>query len=175
MGVISATVGVWLIERAGVSAQAWPVTIALASAMATAIAMLGLHQLRGVDSRAIVAHFAGVAFVVSSVVLVWARVPVGSAFRDPQTLGVLLGVAATGTLGQLCLTRAYATGNPARLATIGLTQVVFALAIDVVFWGRSLTVGSFTGFLMVLAPSALLSGLAARGARRISARVNRQS
>lgn len=162
LGVICATLGVWLIERGGFSAQAWPVTVALASALATAIAMLGLHRLRNVDPRAIVAHFAGVAFVVASAALAWKRIAIAPVFRDKETVALLLGVATTGTTGQLCLTRAYASGNPARLATVGLTQVVFALVIDVLFWGRTVTALVGAGFFLVLAPSALLSGLATR-------------
>ena len=45
---------------------------------------------------------------------------------------------------------------------IGLTQVVFALGFDVVLWQRSLTPMTLAGFVLVLAPTALLSGRAGR-------------
>jgi drug/metabolite transporter (DMT)-like permease len=161
-GVLLAGAGVVLIERPGFSMPLWPTIVALTSAFATSVAMLGLHRLRSVDPRAIVAHFAGVAFLVASVALLPNRQWLTSALLSTQTLALLLGVAVTGSIGQFCLTNAYARGRPASLAVIGLSQVVFALVFDVVFFHRTLTPLTMLGFAMVLAPSALLSGMAGR-------------
>jgi drug/metabolite transporter (DMT)-like permease len=73
-----------------------------------------------------------------------------------------MGVGASGTLGQILLTKAYAAGNPAKVATVGLTQVVFAMGFDVLFWNRELTPGTILGFGLVLAPTTWLSIRSAR-------------
>lgn len=160
IAVACASVGVLLIEGPTFSTEAWPTVVALTSAFATSVAMLGLHRLRAIDARAIVAHFAGLAFVVSTLAVLLNRYVITQRLLDRQTLMLLAGVAVTGTIGQFCLTRAYSLGKPARLATIGLMQVVFALAFDIFLWGRVLSPVVILGFIMVLTPSAGLAGLA---------------
>ena len=71
-------------------------------------------------------------------------------------------MGVTGTLGQVLLTKAYAAGAPAKVAVVGLTQVVFAMGFDVALWGRSLTPAALAGFALVLAPTTWLSIRAAR-------------
>ena len=41
----------------------------------------------------------------------------------------MLGVGVTATFGQMCLTRAFTAGDPAKVSVICLTQVVFAFAL----------------------------------------------
>ena len=64
----SGLVGVFLIESPRLEGDRLAVVVALLSSMSTAVAMLGLHRLRAIDARAVVAHFAGVASVLS---LIW--------------------------------------------------------------------------------------------------------
>src|SRR5262249_38881507 len=75
---------------------------------------------------------------------------------DPLILPLLLAVGVTGTLGQILLTRAYAAGAPARVAVLGLTQVVFGMGFDVLLWQRTLPPASLAGTALVLAPTAWL-------------------
>ncbi len=72
----------------------------------------------------------------------------------------------TGTLGQILLTKAYAAGAPAKVAVVGLTQVLFAMGFDVAALGpaRS-TLVALAGFVLVLAPTTWLSIRSARGSR----------
>ena len=49
----------------------------------------------------------------------------------------LLGVGLSATVGQIFLTKAFTVGPPAQLSVVGLSQVVFALLLEVVLWGRS--------------------------------------
>jgi drug/metabolite transporter (DMT)-like permease len=170
-GVVSGLVGVALIQRPhlGGSGDGFATTVALVSSVSTAVALLGLHRLRHLDTRAVVAHFAGVATLVSLAWLATRPQILTPALLRPTTLLLLSGVAVSGTIGQFCLTRAYAMGTPARMSVIGLTQVVFAIGFDVVLWHRSLTPPILVGFALVLAPTAWLSG---RARRRI-ARDNR--
>jgi drug/metabolite transporter (DMT)-like permease len=171
-GVACGLAGVALIQRPHLRGDNLAAAVALASSFSTAVAMIGLHRLRGVDARAVVAHFAGVASLVAAVWLV-ARDGLGpqapasvagggtvtaSAFpaAGPVTLLLLLGVGVTGTVGQIFLTKAYAAGAPARVAVLGLTQVVFGMGFDVALWHRSLPPASLAGTVLVLAPTAWL-------------------
>ncbi|MHC5544863.1 EamA family transporter, partial [Singulisphaera rosea] len=76
---------------------------------------------------------------------------------DSMTVLMLLGVGATGTVGQYFRTRAFASGSPAKVAGIGLSQVVFGMVFDMVFWGRSLTPIGLLGFALVLIPTAWMT------------------
>jgi drug/metabolite transporter (DMT)-like permease len=135
-------------------ALSFAVPLALFAAFTSAVAMLGLHRLRDVDSWAIVVHFSGVstAFVLVSW-LFGAAPPVEQVF-DGQVLLLLLGVGATATLGQICLTRAFTTGQPARVSVVGLAQILFALGLDVLIADRSFELTTLAGIGLVVAPTA---------------------
>ena len=162
LGMISGLVGVVLIQRPHLGGDRFAVLVALLSSVSTAVAMMGLHRLRGLDPRAVVAHFAGVASLIAGAWLLLRRDAIMPTTLDSTTILLLLGVGVSGTAGQFFLTRAYASGPPTQVALIGLTQVVFALGFDVVLWRRSMTAFTLAGFVLVLAPTALLSGRAGR-------------
>ena len=164
VGMACGLLGVALIQRPHLGGDTLAVAAAVASSATTAVALMGLHRLRGVDTRAVVAHFAAVGSLVAAgwLGVRWASGSVPNVSLDPSTLGMLLGVAVVGTVGQFCLTRAYALGAPTRVAVVGLSQVAFAMILDVAIWGRSMTPLTLLGFGLVLAPTALLTG----GARR---------
>lgn len=170
VGVASGLLGVALIQRPSLSGDDFAASVALASSVATALAMLGLHRLKGVDPLAILAHFSGVASVIAVTWLVARRGEIAPGRPDLVTMLLLLGVGVSGTVGQFFLTKAYAAGVPAKVAVISLTQVVFGMAFDMAFWGRTLTPSGLLGFALVLAPTAWLTsragqGRAARGLR----------
>lgn len=161
LGVGCGLAGVALIEQPHLDADGnrLAAIAALVASFWTAIAMLGLHRLRALDPRAIVAHFAGVASAVVMTLVVARWVSTGRpilATTDPVTLLFLLGVGLTGTVGQVFLTKAYAAGPPARVSILGLTQVVFGLGLDVLIWRRGLTPLALTGTALVLAPATWL-------------------
>jgi drug/metabolite transporter (DMT)-like permease len=162
VGVLSGLAGVALVQRPHLGGDHLATAIALGSSVSTAVAMLGLHRLRGVDPRAIVAHFAAVGSLVAGTWLALRGTTDLSRGAEPLTLLMLLGVGVSGTIGQLFLTRAYAAGPPGEVSIVGLSQVVFAMGFDVVLWGRHLTPWTLAGFALVLGPSALLAGRAAR-------------
>ena len=124
--------------------------------------MLGLHRLRHLDPRAVVAHFAGVASLVSLAWLLLRGDALSPGLLRPTTWLYLLGIGATGTLGQILLTKAFAAGAPAKVAVVGLTQVLFGMGFDVALWGRVLDLVSIVGFALVLAPTTWLSIRSAR-------------
>ncbi|WP_435010626.1 DMT family transporter [Tundrisphaera lichenicola] len=168
VGVFSGLIGVVLIEQPHVGVDRLAALVALLSSVSTAIAMLGLHKLRHLDPRAVVAHFAGVASLISAIWLILRRETLSPGLMEPITMLLLLGVGISGTLGQVFLTKAYAAGAPAKVAVVGLTQVVFAMGFDVGLWGRPLTPTALAGFALVMAPTTWLS---LRAAKKLSTTV----
>jgi drug/metabolite transporter (DMT)-like permease len=150
-----ALAGVALIQQPHLAEGNWASLVALASSFFTAVAMLGLHRLRGLDTRAIVVHFSAVSllFGVASFFLFEHGVPAHEALAVPALL-MLLGVGVTATVGQLLLTKAFAAGPPARVAVVCLTQVVFALGLDALLWRRAVSPMTLLGIGLVLAPTA---------------------
>jgi drug/metabolite transporter (DMT)-like permease len=161
-GVLCGLAGVVLVQQPHLGGDRLAALVALAASVSTAVAMLGLHRLRGVAAPAIVAHFAGVASVIAAV---WLALRSGSDILWPhgaETWAMIAGVAISGTAGQFCLTRAYAAAPPSEIAVVGLSQVVFAIAFDVLLWGRRLSPPTLAGIALVLAPCAWLTGRATR-------------
>jgi drug/metabolite transporter (DMT)-like permease len=159
-------VGVALIQSphfAGGAGATPAVTLSLMAALTSAVAMLGLHRLKGVHPWAIVTHYSGVAtlFVLGT----WAvgGPPDLAPLADGSTLLLLLGVGVAATLGQVCVTLAFTSGPPARVSVAGLTQVVFALGLDLLFHGPVMQPLTLAGIALVLAPTAwMMAGRAAR-------------
>ena len=131
---------------------------ALTASLTSALAMIGLHRIQGVDTRAIVWHFSGVALIFAGLAL-WLlerKIP-GDAL--PPTLASwieLLGVGVSATIGQFCLTKAFTLGVPSRVAVVGLSQIGFALVFEVILESRHYDVSSLFGMGLVLAPTAVL-------------------
>jgi len=134
-------------------AAALAVALSLLAALTSAVAMLGLHRLKGIHPWAIVAHYSGVAtlFVLAS----WFVGGPPAAFApDARTLLLLLGVGVAATLGQVCVTLAFTSGQPARVSVVGLMQIVFALGLDLLFHGPNVPPVALAGIALVLAPTA---------------------
>jgi len=129
------------------------VVLSLTAALTSAIAMLGLHRLKGVHPWAIVTHYSGVAtiFVLGSWLV--GGPPDLASVAERSTLLLLVGVGATATLGQLCVTQAFTYGNPARVSVVGLMQIVFALGLDLCIDAPSVQPIMLAGIALVLAPT----------------------
>jgi drug/metabolite transporter (DMT)-like permease len=147
--------GIVLIQRPDADGDRWAALAAVGNALCTAVAMIGLNRLRGLDARAVVTHFSGVSTAFTLLFLLLSGVAgAGAAFADAATPLLLAGVGLAGTLGQLAMTRAFALGTPARV--VGLMQIVFALTFDVLLWRRTFDALTILGILLVVAPSAWL-------------------
>ncbi len=154
---ISGVCGVALIQAphfdADVKATS-AVALSLTAALTSAVAMLGLHRLKGLHPWAVVVHYSGTAtlFVLAS----WTvgGLPDLSGLAETKTLLLLLAVGIAATLGQLCVTRAFTSGSPMRISVVGLMQVVFALGLDVLFVGPNVQLVTLAGIGLVLAPTA---------------------
>lgn len=135
------------------------VGLALLSALTSAVAMLGLHRLQGIAPWAIVAHFSGVATLVVLLTCCFGPPVPAEQLFDPRHLLLLLGVGISATAGQMCLTRAFTAGPPARVSIVGLTQILFALGLDMLFETARLNAATLAGIGLVMAPTAwMMSG-----------------
>ncbi len=126
------------------------IPLAVLAGILSGVALINLHKVRSVDPRAIVTHFSGVATVCS--LLVWIFLPVSPPTKVVDAISVwsLIGVGVAATVGQLCLTRAFAAGPPARVSVVGLSQVVVAGLMKWILEGRIPSAGSLVGMCLVL-------------------------
>jgi drug/metabolite transporter (DMT)-like permease len=157
LAAASGVAGVILIQRPHFAEGNFASLVALGSSLTTAIAMIGLHRLHKIDVRAIVVHFSGVSslFCLGSLVL-FERTTAREIIVDERLAMMLLGVGISSTVGQLFLTKAFASGPPAKVSVVGLTQIVFAMALEMLLWRHSFTPATLLGMALVLAPTAWL-------------------
>jgi drug/metabolite transporter (DMT)-like permease len=157
LAVVSGMTGVVLIQQPHLARGEFAVVAAAAASFFTAVAMLGLHRLRGLEPRSIVIHFSAVAlcFCVASL-FVFGRGSAADEAPPGRMLLCLLGIGLTATVGQLFLTQAFAAGSPARVSVVGLTQIVFALVLEVVFVGHRVEPLGLLGMALVVGPTAWL-------------------
>ncbi len=117
--------------------------------------MIGLHRLRGMAPSAIVAHFSGVGVLFCLVSLAIPGTPaVDLQGLTPTVAIIILAVGITATIGQLCITRAFASGPPSKVAVVALTQVVFAMVLDLLIWHRQIDIAKVIGMGLILLPTA---------------------
>lgn len=150
--IISAVIGVALIQQPHMEGNRVALFAALAAACFTAVAMMGLNRLGHIDPRAVVAHFSAVASIAMVPLLYFGHPADFSVLQDPATLALLLGVGITGTIGQIFLTKAYAAGSAPRIAVIGMSQVAMALVFDLAYRGKMPPSLSLAGMTFVVAP-----------------------
>jgi drug/metabolite transporter (DMT)-like permease len=154
LAVVAGVAGVYLIQHPQSEGPSTALVVALVSSLSTAVAMLGLHRLQGVDPRAIVVHFAGVAMIFCiATFFVFDRIPGTLPWWDWRPLLLLLGIGVTASIGQLFLTKAFASGDPAKVSVVSLTQVVFAFAFQLL-QEHSIEARTIVGMTLILLPTA---------------------
>jgi drug/metabolite transporter (DMT)-like permease len=148
--------GVVLIQGPQIALGNYGAFAAVAASVFSAFAMLGLNRLRGIDTRAIVVHFSGVAALTClASYFVFDHRDASPFAVEPRTLGLLLAVGVSATVGQLFLTKAFASSSaPAKVSVLGLTQVVFVMAIKQFIRPHDLTWQSVVGTVLIVAPTA---------------------
>src|SRR5262245_4556834 len=151
--VLVGIVGVALIQQPQFGDGHIAVAAALVSSFTSAVALIGLHQVRELDPRAVVVHFSGVALACCVGALF--VFPTTHAFAlDLRTATLLLGVGISATIGQLFLTMAFAAGSPARVSVVGLSQVGFTMILEMIIHNRSFSPMTMVGIGLVVAPTA---------------------
>jgi drug/metabolite transporter (DMT)-like permease len=157
IAILVGVLGVALVQQPQLAAGNLGVFAALAAAWFTAIAMLGLNRLRDIDPRAVVVHFSAVATIFCGAAFLFT--PRSEPLDRVLEVGVLvrlLGIGATATLGQVLLTLAFGHGAPAKVSVVGLTQIVFVMALCAVVFDRSVNATALVGTVLVIAPTAWL-------------------
>lgn len=157
LAVASGVTGIILIQQPHFAEGNFASLVALGSSLSTAFAMIGLHRLHHIDVRAIVVHFSGVASLFCLACLfLFERTTTARVIVDEWLVLMLLGVGLTATVGQLFLTKAFTLGSPAKVSVVGLTQIVFAMALEMLLWRHSFTPATLLGMVLVLVPTAWL-------------------
>lgn len=161
------TAGVWMAAGVGMAGVVFiqqphfqddntlPGLAAFLASFTSAIAMIGLHKLKAVDPRAIVAHFSGVAVLTMALLIgLPGASPIQFENFDARLVAILVGVGVTATAGQLAITRAFATGSPSKVSVVALTQVLFGAGFDRVLWNRAFDAATLIGMGLILAATA---------------------
>jgi drug/metabolite transporter (DMT)-like permease len=157
VSVVAGLTGVVLIQPPSFTGETLAALVALAASFFTAVAMMGLHRLDGVDPRAVVVHFSAVSliFCTASLLVLPHNASLPTVW-EADTLWKLVGVGVAATIGQLFLTKAFSAGPPAKVALIGLSQVAFAMVAEFVLWRQSYSPTNLAGMALVMAPTAWL-------------------
>lgn len=162
--ILVSTLGMWLIYGAatggsvsGAHQNYWPqlaIPLAALASMFSAIALIGLHRVKQLDSRAIVTHFSAISTLLS--LMAWFCMPQHQQFTSTNSGSVvrLLAVGLTAVLGQLFLTKAFAAGRPARISVVGLSQVAIAAGYKWVVDGRIPSSLGCLGMVLVIGATA---------------------
>jgi drug/metabolite transporter (DMT)-like permease len=156
LSVACGAAGVVLIQRPHILAGNFAILIALSVSVFTALAMIGLHRLRGLDTRAVVVHFSAVSLAFATAALFLFPRQRDWHELDWWEIRDLAGVGLFATLGQIFLTKAFTLGDPAKISVVGLTQIVFSLTLDVLVLGHALDPVKLLGVPLVIAPTAWL-------------------
>ena len=160
IALVISCLGMWMVYASSIVADAPPssysnprtaIPMAILAGMLSGVALINLHRIKHVDTRAVVAHFSGVATACS--LIVWLVIPVSQPTRliDLASVMRLIGVGIAATVGQLCLTKAFSTGSPTRVSVVGLSQVVVAALVKWFMEQRIPTIGSMIGMTLVVA------------------------
>jgi drug/metabolite transporter (DMT)-like permease len=150
--VLVAVGGVYLVARPHFAVADLGVAAGVSSSLFTALAMLGLHKLAGTDPRAVVVHFSAVATVATSFLFVTGG-PDFAAVSGRDAVS-LVALAGAGTVGQIAITRAFATGHPARVSLVALVQIPFTVVLEALFWPRPYDAFTLAGMALIVAPTA---------------------
>jgi len=155
LSVVSGVIGVAIIQQYDVVRTNYIAVLPLGVSIFTALAMIGLHRLKGLHTLAVVVHFHTVAltFALATFFLFEREKPFS---LQSGTLWQLAGVGLSATVGQLFLTLAFMHGEPARVAVVGLTQILFALGIDSLILHHPPALAKLIGVPLVIGPTAWL-------------------
>ncbi|HQR35665.1 MAG TPA: DMT family transporter [Blastocatellia bacterium] len=155
--VITSVFGIVLIQQPHFQDGKFACLMALCGAFCTSIAMLGLNRLQHIDPRAIVVHFSGIASIATTLFLLATnRKDYSAQLTDKYALALLVLVGLGGVAGQIGMTMAFAKGQASQISVVALSQILFGLVFDVLFWNHHVNVVSLLGMVLVIVPTAWL-------------------
>src|SRR5690606_5952376 len=128
-----------------------PALVGVATAVFSSLAHVTIRKTSATEApEVVVFHFALHASIVG---LVWAisHGELQLAHLSAAKLGLIAGMAALGTLGQLWMTRAYGLAPASRIAMVAYGAIPVGLGADLELWGAHTAAESLAG-------AALLAG-----------------
>ncbi|MDP1678123.1 MAG: DMT family transporter [Bacteroidota bacterium] len=154
ISILCGIAGVYFIQQPHFGQGNFAIVVGIFQALFAAIAVYNLHRTKHLHPTTVVAHFTGVASVITFFVMIPSLPHLidGAKYSYP-VIGALLGIGLSGTAAQLAMTRAYMLGNPAQNSTVGLAQVAFATVFDIVWWNRSFSLETVAGILLITVPT----------------------
>ena len=145
---LTGLVGIAFIVKPGSEEINWLAGIVGAcSGILAACAMVSIRRISDTEpAPRIVFYFVAMATIISAVPMLWAwQTP------DATTLLLLIGAGLTATVGQLCLTHAYALAPAARVGPFTYSAVIFSALIAWILWDERMDAWSALGSLLVIA------------------------
>jgi S-adenosylmethionine uptake transporter len=150
------------------SDQAVAGALGLASGLCAAAAYLTTRELgrAGEPSWRIVLYFALVSTVGAGLAVL-----AGGGFHRISGAGllVLVGLGATGTLGQLAMTRAYREGDTLTVGSLGYSTVLFTALLSMALWGEVVPASSWLAMGLIGASGILATRATVMAPRRVGA------
>lgn len=156
LSVACGAAGVILIQRPHFAKGEFAALLAVSVSLFTALAMIGLHRLQKLDTRAVVVHFSATALMFAAAAYFLFPHRHTDLHLPPRLWGELFALGLCATIGQVCLTKAFTTGDPAKISVVGLTQIVFTLTLDALWLGHALDPMHLLGIPLVIGPTAWL-------------------
>jgi drug/metabolite transporter (DMT)-like permease len=145
---LTGLVGIAFIVKPGSEEINWLAgLVGVCSGILAACAMVSIRRISDTEpAPRIVFYFVAMATIISSIPMLWAwQKP------DATTLLLLIGAGLTATVGQLCLTRAYALAPAARVGPFTYSAVIFSALIAWIIWDERMDAWSALGSLLVIA------------------------
>jgi len=145
---LTGLIGITLIVKPGSEEIDWFAgVVGACSGVLAACAMVSIRRISDTEpAPRIVFYFVAMATAISAIPMLWAwQAP------RPDTLLQLIGAGLTATIGQLCLTRAYASAPAARVGPFTYTAVIFSALIAWWLWDERMDTWSALGSLLVIA------------------------
>ncbi len=156
VSILCSVAGVALIQGGQIQSGSYEALIVVGVSLFTAIAMIGLNQLKNLDPRAVVVHFSGTALAVSLLCAYFLPWETPTSELDAANLLELLGVGVTASIGQFFLTKAFTAGDPAKMSVASLSQIVFVFALDLFILQTPFDWSKIWGIPLILGPTVWL-------------------
>jgi drug/metabolite transporter (DMT)-like permease len=124
----------------------------------TALAMLGLNQLKAIQPLAVVVHFSAVATVFAMLGFLVLPVSEGpNGFQTVQSTLQLIGIGVSAMIGQIFLTLAFSYGSATRVSVIGLSQVIMVMFAEAILgFERRIGLLDIVGTILVMSATGWL-------------------
>jgi drug/metabolite transporter (DMT)-like permease len=136
-----------------------PALLALGSALSSSVAHIWVRIATELDPpERVVFYFSA---WVSLVALAWGLSDghfraIPPTLEGPSWLGLVLGLASFGTLGQLLMTKAYVHVEAARVSIVGYSSIAFSMLVDQTLWHIAPSSHAVLGGLLMLSAGYLL-------------------